>query len=97
MSAAAQAGAKIDDGDRIDVRVELDTEPRVVEVPEDLAAASVVSPQAKIFYESLSYSNQRRHVLAIDDAKIPRDPAASDHQGGRAIRGGQEVSHRVTP
>jgi hypothetical protein len=52
-----------------DVEVEVDTEPRVLEVPDDLAAAFDQSPAAKTFYETLSYSQQRRVVEPVRDAK----------------------------
>jgi uncharacterized protein YdeI (YjbR/CyaY-like superfamily) len=52
-----------------DAEVEVDTEPRVLEVPDDLAAAFDQSPAAKTFYETLSYSQQRRVVEPVRDAK----------------------------
>lgn len=56
-------------GDTVEVDLELDTQPRVVDVPEDLAAAMETEPEAKAFYESLNYSSQRRCVEPISDAK----------------------------
>ena len=40
-------------------------------VPEDLAAALDLNPAARQAFEKLSYSNQRRHVLSVEDAKTP--------------------------
>jgi uncharacterized protein YdeI (YjbR/CyaY-like superfamily) len=40
-----------------------------VTVPADLAAALDRDPAAKTFFAGLSYSNQLRHVLAIEGAK----------------------------
>lgn len=56
-------------GDTVDVGLELDTEPRVIEVPEDLAAALDSEPDAKAFYATLNYSSQRRYVEPIGEAK----------------------------
>ena len=56
-------------GDTVDVGLEVDTEPRVIEVPEDLAAALDSEPDAKAFYATLNYSSQRRYVEPIGDAK----------------------------
>ncbi|SDW97508.1 protein of unknown function [Arthrobacter sp. cf158] len=56
-------------GDTIEVDLEVDTQPRIIEVPEDLAAALHEEPQAKAFYETLNYSSQRRYVEPIGDAK----------------------------
>jgi hypothetical protein len=58
-------------GDELDVDLELDTEPRVVTVPPDLARALGADAEAKRVFDKLSYSHQRRHVLAIDGAKTP--------------------------
>jgi len=56
-------------GDELDIEIELDTEPREVTVPDDLAAALADAPAARDRFERLSYSNKRRHVLAIEGAK----------------------------
>jgi bifunctional DNA-binding transcriptional regulator/antitoxin component of YhaV-PrlF toxin-antitoxin module len=69
VSAEVRAGAGIAAGDAVDVDVELDTSVRTVEVPADLATALKASPAAKQAFDALSYSNQRRHVLAIEGAK----------------------------
>jgi Bacteriocin-protection, YdeI or OmpD-Associated/Domain of unknown function (DUF1905) len=59
-------------GDTLEVELELDTQPRVIEVPEDLAAALEVEPEAKAFYSMLNYSSQRRYVEPIADAKTAK-------------------------
>ncbi|MGO4491228.1 YdeI/OmpD-associated family protein [Arthrobacter sp. 2YAF22_2] len=56
-------------GDTVEVDIALDTLPRVIDVPEDLAAALDAEPQAKAFYATLNYSAQRRYVEPIADAK----------------------------
>lgn len=56
-------------GDTVDVGLEVDTEPRVVELPADLTAALEAEPEAKAFYGTLNYSSQRRYVEPIGDAK----------------------------
>lgn len=53
----------------MDVDVELDTEPREVDVPPDFAAALEARPEAKAFFDGLSYSNRSRFVLSIDGAR----------------------------
>ena len=66
VKAAGVAG-----GDTVDVDIELDTAPREVTVPPDFAAALKREPDAKRFFEGLSYSKQRWHVLSIEGAKTP--------------------------
>ncbi|MGH2604583.1 MAG: YdeI/OmpD-associated family protein, partial [Dehalococcoidia bacterium] len=47
----------------------LDTAPREVTVPPDFTAALDQDADARRFFDGLSYSNKRRFVLAIEDAK----------------------------
>jgi hypothetical protein len=56
-------------GDEVDVEIELDTEPRAVAVPTDLAEALAADAAAKRAFDGLSYSNQQRIVLAVEQAK----------------------------
>lgn len=69
VSAAVREAAGLKAGDEVDVTLALDTEPRVLEVPADLAAALDAAPAARAFFDGLSYSNRRRHVLAVEGAK----------------------------
>lgn len=69
VSAEVRKKAGIAAGDEIDVEVVPDTEPRAIVVPEDLAAALSAAPAARAAFERLSYSNQRRHVQAVEQAK----------------------------
>ncbi len=62
-------------GETLDVELVLDTQPRIVEVPADLAAAMAAEPAAQEFYTTLSYSAQRRYVEPLDDAKTPETRA----------------------
>jgi len=71
VSADNRAAAGIAAGDHIDVDVELDTEPRTVTVPPELATALDADPEARRRFDNLSYSNQLRHALAVDGAKTP--------------------------
>ena len=71
VSADVRKQAGVAGGDELDVDIELDTEPRVLVVPPDFAAALDADAEARRFFDGLSYSNRRRHVLAIDDAKTP--------------------------
>jgi hypothetical protein len=64
-----RAPAGVKPGDEIEVDLVLDTAPREVEVPADFAAALDATPEAKSFFEGLSYSNKRRYTLSIEDAK----------------------------
>lgn len=71
VSAEVRAASGAKAGDEVIVSVEVDNEPRVVDVPDDLAAVLDGDATAKSFFESLSYSNKRRFVLQIEGAKTP--------------------------
>jgi hypothetical protein len=56
-------------GDTIEIDLQVDTEPREVTIPADLAAAFDREPVARRCFDQLSYSNRRWHVLSIEGAK----------------------------
>lgn len=69
LSAENRAKAGVAAGDEVDVELVLDTAPRAVAAPSDLAKALKGDPEAKRFFESLSYSNQSWYVIWIEGAK----------------------------
>ena len=71
LSAENRTAAGVAAGDKVEVNVELDTEPRVVKVPPDFAKALKGAAAAKKKFDGLSYSHQRRWVMSIEDAKTP--------------------------
>ena len=62
-----QAGVAI--GDEVSVEIELDEEPRTVEVPPQLAEAFATAPDAREAFEHLSYTHRREYVEWILEAK----------------------------
>jgi antitoxin component of MazEF toxin-antitoxin module len=69
ISAANRAAAGIAPGDEVEVTLELDTEPRVVAEPPDLAAALDADPPVRAAFERLPYGLRRKHLTALEDAK----------------------------
>ena len=69
FSAERRTEAAVTPGEVLDVEVELDTAPRELDVPEELAAALAADAKAKEFWETLSYSKQQWHVLQVTGAK----------------------------
>ena len=69
ISAENRAGCRVSGGDVIDVEITVDNDARHVDVPEALARALAANRAAKAKYETLSYSNQLRHALAVSTAK----------------------------
>ena len=56
-------------GDEVEVSLALDTEPRVVVVPDDLAGALDAHRDAARLFARLSYSHQRQYVEWVSEAK----------------------------
>jgi Bacteriocin-protection, YdeI or OmpD-Associated/Domain of unknown function (DUF1905) len=71
VSNEVRRGAGVSAGEDVDVDLELDTEPREVTVPPDLGTALDRDAGARQAFDQLSYSNKRRIVEPIDDAKTP--------------------------
>jgi hypothetical protein len=69
VSAEVRAGAGVAAGDEVDVDIELDTAPREVAVPADLAEALAGDNEVARFFAGLSYSHQRAYVTWIESAK----------------------------
>lgn len=67
--------AGVTPGEMIEVTLELDTAPRVMDVPPDLQKALDKDKVAKAYFATLSYSNQRRHIDPINDARTPETRA----------------------
>lgn len=71
VSAEVRERAGVSAGDEVEVDVELDTAPREVELPPDFAGALSADAAARRFFDGLSYSNQRRLTLSVEEAKSP--------------------------
>jgi hypothetical protein len=68
-SAEVRKASGVAAGDELDVGIELDTAPRTVEVPPDLAAALGEDPALERAWETLSYTHQREWVRSVLEAK----------------------------
>ena len=66
-----QAAAGVGVGDRITVLIELDTEPRTVEAPPDLAAVLARDKKAAAAWEKLSFTNKNEMARSLTEAKKP--------------------------
>jgi hypothetical protein len=71
VSAENRTKAGVSAGDEIEVSLELDTQPRVVTVPDDFTAALDQAKAARQAFDKLAYSHQLRWVLSVEDAKTP--------------------------
>ena len=69
VNAENRMGAKVNGGDKIEVTIELDTQPREVDVPADFQKILNKNAEAKKKFATLSYSKQKELVAPITDAK----------------------------
>lgn len=69
LSAENRKNANVAGGDELEVNIELDTEPRTVELPPDFKKALDKNSTAKKNFESLSISKKKYLVLPVLDAK----------------------------
>jgi hypothetical protein len=67
--------AGLEGGETIEVRLDLDEEPRVVTPPADLVKALKATPSAWDRWRELSYTHQREHAEAVESAKKPETRA----------------------
>ena len=90
LSAEHREASGLRAGDEVQVTLELDTAPRVIEVPPELAAALDADPGAKAFFDGLSYSNKSRLHPERRRDEQPRDEGApgraGDHEDARGPR-----------
>jgi Bacteriocin-protection, YdeI or OmpD-Associated/Domain of unknown function (DUF1905) len=69
FSAAHRAASGLRGGDEVEVQIEVDKQPRVVDVPPDLAAALDAEPRARDTFDRLSNSLKGYHVTQVVSAK----------------------------
>jgi hypothetical protein len=69
LSMEHRTAAGVKAGDQVEVTIELDAEPRVVEVPDDLAAALAEQPGARTAFDALAYSQRKEYVRQVESAK----------------------------
>lgn len=67
VSADVRKAAGVAGGDKVAVELELDTSPRELAVPADLAEA--MDPDTRRFFDGLSHSRKQRFVLPIEQAR----------------------------
>lgn len=69
VSKERREAAGVAGGDVLEIDIELDAAPRVIDVPLALAESFAENSKAKAFWDSMSYSNQRWHAEQIEGAK----------------------------
>jgi hypothetical protein len=77
--------AGLEGGETIEVRLDLDTEERVIKPPGDFVRALKATSAAWERWQSLSFTHRREHVEAIEEAKKPETRARRIDNAVRTI------------
>ncbi len=89
VSAEHREASGLRAGDEVQVTLELDTAPRVLEVPPELAAALDADPVARAFFDGLSYSNRSVFTLNVAGTNNPETRARRVEQAIAKMREGR--------
>ena len=69
VSQAHREASGLEAGDQVEVTIELDLEPRTVDVPDDLRAALSEKAGALEAFEALAFSRRKEFVRQVEEAK----------------------------
>jgi hypothetical protein len=69
---AVRGDAGVAFGDSVTIEIESDNAPRIVVVPDELAAALATDPAAQAAFDRLSYTNRKEMAASVADAKRPQ-------------------------
>jgi hypothetical protein len=89
--------ARLEGGETIEVRLSLDTDPRVIKPAADFVAAMKAAPPAWERWEELSYSHQREYAEFIAQAKKPDTRARRIDGAARTIRALPKRAKKAKP
>jgi hypothetical protein len=79
-------------GDTVKVVMDIDTEPRIVALPEDFQQALDNNPKAKKIFDKFSYSHIKEYVEWIEDAKKQETRENRVKKAVEQIAGGKKRS-----
>lgn len=89
ISDEVRKAAKVAAGDTIDVDVELDTQPRDVSVPPELAKELQKNAKSKQLFDTLSYSKKKILTTPIESAKTPETRQRNLEKAMKMLREGK--------
>jgi len=81
-----QDAAGVGAGDSITIDLELDTAPRTVELPSDLAVVIARDQEAIAAWEAMSYTNKKEMARSLEEAKRPETRERRLAQALEALR-----------
>lgn len=91
LSAENRTAAGLSAGEEVEVELVPDTEPRTVEVPDDLAAALAADPAAQATYDTLAPGQRKEWVRWVTEPKRPETRATRLSKTVEALASGQRT------
>jgi hypothetical protein len=91
LSAENRTAASVAAGDQVEVDIELDSGPREVAVPGDLAAALAQDDTARATFDGLSFTHRKEWVRWIEEAKKPETRATRLDKTVESLRAGKRT------
>jgi hypothetical protein len=85
-----QAGVQA--GDDVEVELELDSDPREVEVPPALEEALAADPEARTLFEAMAYTHRKEFARWVADAKRDETRERRVVQALQMLRDGKKLS-----
>jgi Bacteriocin-protection, YdeI or OmpD-Associated/Domain of unknown function (DUF1905) len=89
LAAEHRVAAGVEAHQEVDVHLELDTAPREVPVPDDLAAA--LDGPLRATFDALAYSHRKEWVRWVEEAKKPETRTARIEKAVESLRAGKKV------
>jgi hypothetical protein len=89
LSAENRTAAGVAAGDEVSVEIALDTVPREVDLPADLADA--MDDAARAAYDALSFTHRKEWVRWVEEAKKPETRAARVEKTVAGLREGRKT------
>jgi Bacteriocin-protection, YdeI or OmpD-Associated/Domain of unknown function (DUF1905) len=92
LNREVRESAGVEAGDKVEVEIELDTDPREVEVPQALARALAADPDAQAAFERLAFTHRKEYARWVAE---PKREETRDRRVARALqmlREGQTLS-----
>jgi hypothetical protein len=86
VTKALQQEAGVARGDRVEVALELDDEPRPVDVPPELEAVFADDPKVRALFDQMAPSHRRAWATYVADAKRPETRRRRASQAPAGIR-----------
>jgi hypothetical protein len=89
LNREVRQGAGVEAGDEVEVTIELDAAPRVVEVPGELTAALASDQQAMESFERMAVTHRKEYARWVAEAKQEQTRLRRAQQALEMIRAGK--------